>query len=437
MQQQAALNSSIVASGFPARRETRDESFASASILIFCVSLIVLGVVMVFSASTSLDNQQAPENPLSSLPVRQALFSLGSIVVMWITYLTGHRWMRWRGPALLPDAPDDPDGGPRPIRIQPAVVMLAVVVLCLAAALVPGIGAERHGARRWLQVGPAHLGLGFQPSELAKIGLIVFLAAWLAHRPLIIKKFWTGILPAVGLVAGVVGLIVIEDFGTAALLALVGGVMIMAAGARVWHAMLLAVPALAGFGAMILAEPYRLERIVGFRNMWDDPLGKGYHAIQSLVTIASGGLWGRGLGAGWQKLGYLPEAHTDFIFVIICEELGLVGGFAVLCLYLCIIVLGWRVVVAQTDLFAKLLALGITLLFGFQAAINIAVVTASVPTKGISLPLVSAGGSGVLTYAFLLALLASVAATSSRQQAVDAFSVALKTRDRCSGAPAG
>lgn len=419
MQPQAALNSPIIASGFPAPRETREESFAGVSILILCVTLIVLGVVMVFSASASLDNPAVPENLLKSVPMRQALFCLTSVVVMWITYLTGHRWMRWRGPELRPDEPDESADKPKPIRIQPAAVILVVVVLCLVAALVPGIGAERHGARRWLQVGPAHLGLGFQPSELAKIGLIVFLAAWLAQRPLIMKKFARGILPAVGLVAGVVGLIVIEDFGTAALLALVAGVMIMAAGARVWHALLLAVPALVGFGAMILAEPYRLERLVGFRNMWDDPLGKGYHAIQSLVTIASGGLWGRGLGAGWQKLGYLPEAHTDFIFVIICEELGLFGGFTVLGIYLCIIVLGWRVVVAQSDLFAKLLALGITLLFGFQAVINIAVVTASVPTKGISLPLVSAGGSGVLTYAFLLALLASVGATSRQRQAAE------------------
>ncbi len=385
-------------------------------ILLLSTTLILIGVVMVFSASASLDRPLLPNDPSKSTAVRQGLFALLGLIAMWITYGVGYRWMRWRGPALPNELSDGIAVDGKLSHFQPAVLLIGLVILCLMASMIPGIGVERRGARRWLQFGPPQYGLGFQPSELAKIGVTVFLAAWLAHRQAIMKQFWRGIVPPVALVGLMAGLIVIEDLGTAALIVLVSGMMILAAGARLWHAVLLALPGLAAFVAMIFAKPYRIERIVSYRDTWSDPLGTGYHAIQSLVTIASGGWSGRGIGAGLQKYGYLPEAHTDFIFVIICEELGLVGGLTVMALFVCLIILGWRVMVNATDHFGKLLALGVTLMIGFQAAMNIAVVTVTVPTKGISLPLVSAGGSGVVFYAIGLALLASVSRTSARRQ---------------------
>ncbi|HEY3242969.1 MAG TPA: FtsW/RodA/SpoVE family cell cycle protein, partial [Phycisphaerae bacterium] len=211
---------------------------------------------------------------------------------------------------------------------------------------------------------------------------------------------------AIGICAGLVG---IEDFGTAALLAAVGGLMLLAGGARLAHLALLALPGLAAFAYLLIAKPYRLERLTAFRNIWADPRGQGYHAIQSLATIASGGWFGRGLGNGVQKFGYLPEARTDFIFSVICEETGLFGAFVVMLLFAGLVWLGIACVRAAPTALGRLLALGITLLIGLQAAMNVAVVTVAAPTKGIALPLVSAGGSGILFLGAAIGLAASVA----------------------------
>ncbi len=400
--------------------DTKDEAGSATPaslgglILSLATALILLGVVMVFSARGTLDRPLFPEDPFRSIAARQIAFALLALAVMWITYTVGYRFLRWRSPALSGDLLYDMANQGQRTHREPAVLLLVLVLACLVAAFVPGLGDVRHGARRWLQFGPSEYGLGFQPSELAKVGIIVFLAAWLAHRRVLMRQFRHGIIPPVLVLGTIAGLVVIEDLGTAALIVLVGGLMILAAGARLWHAGLLAIPGLAAFAGMIWIEPYRIERILGFRDVWADPLDKGYHAVQSLVAIASGGWWGHGLGAGMQKYGYLPEAHTDFIFAIICEELGLVGGLTIMAMFVWLVVLGWRVMVSAPDSFGKLLALGVTLMVGFQAAMNIAVVTVSVPTKGISLPLVSAGGSGVVFFAVALALLASVSRASAR-----------------------
>ena len=156
-------------------------------------------------------------------------------------------------------------------------------------------------------------------------------------------------------------------------------------------------------------KPYRLRRLTSFLNPDADPQGAGYHQLQSLVTIASGRWWGRGLGAGIQKYGYLPEGRTDFIFAVICEELGVVGGIFVLTLFGILVWQGKRAMQSATTEFGRLLALGVTLMIGFQSAMNIAVVTVSVPTKGIGLPLVSAGGTGVVLFATLIGILANIA----------------------------
>src|SRR5262249_34001897 len=160
-----------------------------------------------------------------------------------------------------------------------------------------------------------------------------------------------------------------------------------AAGASWLQLAICAVPAVVGAAGLVYFEPYRMQRLLGFRDIWDDPLGKGYHPVQSLMTIVSGGWWGLGLGNGVQKYGYLPEAKTDFIFAIICEELGLIGGIAVIGLFMVFVWNGRAAMSRASDDLGRLVTLGATLLIGLQATMNIAVVTVSVPTKGIALPL--------------------------------------------------
>jgi len=363
----------------------------STMICIVALALLSLGVVMVFSASASLTAPSITENVWKNAAVRQAAYSLAALVVLLITSLCSYEVWRFRAGGVF----------------QPGIYLMAVTLAFLTFVLV--FGEERHGARRWLSLGPSSLGLGFQPSEVAKLAEVIFLAGYAAFIGPRIRKFWFGLLPALCVLGLTCGLVGKEDLGTAVLLASVGGCILLAAGARIWHLILLSLPGIAGFIYLIKEEPYRVGRLTSFLDPYADPLGKGYHQIQSLITIASGGWWGRGLGCGIQKYGYLPEGRNDFIFAVICEELGIVGGLAVIALFGMLLWHGRKAVqVASTD-FGRLLALGATLTIGLQAAMNIAVVTVSIPTKGIALPLVSAGGSGVILLGFLVGLLVNVA----------------------------
>jgi len=192
--------------------------------------------------------------------------------------------------------------------------------------------------------------------------------------------------------------------------------MLLLAGARWLHLIATGLLGAAAGAALILLEPYRLRRIIIWLTEEPDPTGGGYQITQSLIAIGSGGWWGRGLGAGVQKYGYLPQDNNDFILAILCEELGVVGGLAVVALFLLLVWRGWRISANAPDSFGRLLAAGITLTICLQAAFNIGVVTNSVPTKGISLPFVSAGGSGVLFLGLAAGLLASVGRSSAGGQ---------------------
>ncbi len=364
----------------------------SAALTISASALLGIGVVMVFSASaTSLTSPPISENPVASPSFRQALFAVFSLVALLVVGLCPYGVWRIRKGAAG----------------QPAVGLMVLSVGLLAAVLV--FGEDHHGAKRWLSLGSALAGLSFQPSEVAKLAVVVFLAAYCAHRRDQMRRFWLGLLPAVLVLVLVVGLVGIEDFGTGVLLMVVGVCMLLAGGARLWQLAMLGLPALGGLGYLLVSQPYRVERILTFLDPYADPQGSGYHPIQSLITIASGGLWGRGLGAGIQKYGYLPEGRSDFIFAVICEELGIIGGTAVIGLFLILLWQGRRAMVMATTELGRLLALGATLVIGCQAAMNIAVVTVSLPTKGIGLPLVSAGGTGVVLMSILTGLLVNVA----------------------------
>ncbi len=371
----------------------REHASSATGIMLVAAALLTIGLVMVASAGARLDHSILRLRFWETSFGRQALFSALGFVALVITSHGIHRWFRWRPGSWF----------------QPAALFFAATAICLVVALLPGIGVARKGAQRWIQVGPSDLGLVFQPSELAKLALVVLLAALLAHAGRRVRSFARGVLPACMLIGLCVGLVGIEDFGTAALLGAVGGAMLLVAGARLWQLAGLALPGIGALVYLILREPYRIERLTTFMNIWEDPRGAGYHPVQSLVTIASGGFTGRGLGAGIQKYGYLPEARTDFIFSVICEESGLIGAGIVILLFLALLAIGWRVVRSAPTVYGRLLAFGVTFMIAMQAAINIAVVTVWAPTKGISLPLVSAGGSGVIFLGLAVGLLASVA----------------------------
>jgi len=250
-----------------------------------------------------------------------------------------------------------------------------------------------NNARRWFGVG----GLGVQPSELAKLAAIVFIADMLERRMQRINELGYGLLP-IGIVVGaLVGLILIEpDFGTAMTLAVIAAVMVFAAGLSytyVLGTLLLALPLVT---TVAMSAGYRRRRLLTFLNPWEDPLGDGFQIIQSLIAVGTGGVTGKGLMGGVQKLFYLPEPHTDFIFSVISEELGLIGATLVVICFCIITWRGLRVTMRAPDRFGAFLALGLTTMIAVQAFMNMSVVLSLMPTKGIPLPLVSFGGSSLL-----------------------------------------
>lgn len=364
----------------------------SCGVAFVTAGLLAVGVVLAGSASATLGGDNFSFEHLVSGVGRHGLFAVAGFGVLLVTARSGYGMFRWR------------DGS----WFQPAAILALLAGACCIAVAIPNVGSVRHGARRWLQLG-GESGIAFQPSEVAKVALVVLLAALIARLGDRIQRFGRGILPLLLIIGAFVGLVGVEDFGTAALLACVGGVMLVVAGARWWHLSLVAIPGLVAMGGLVYARPYRVRRLAAFMDIWQDPQGAGYHAIQSLVTIASGGWTGVGLGSGVGKLGYVPESHSDFVFSMLCEEGGVVGGVLVILLYVALLGCGWRVFREARNDFARMLAFGVTVTVVLQAVINIAVVTVCAPTKGISLPLVSAGGSGILVLCVALGLLASVA----------------------------
>jgi len=288
--------------------------------------------------------------------------------------------------------------------LNPVIWALGFGLLLVILTFLPVMGARINGARRWLRLGP----IMFQPSELVKWTLIIALAWWCAYRRDQIQKYWKGLAPAFAIIGLSCAMIVIEDLGTAGLMAVASMAVLLAGGARAWKLATVIPPAACALVAAIAHSPYRMARLMTFLHPYDDPEGMGYQAIQSLLAISSGGISGRGLGYGIQKHGYLPADTSDFIFANICSELGLTGAAVVIGLYLLIVFYGLKIVSDSRDTFGRLLGLGVIFVVALQAAINIAVVTVLVPTKGIALPLLSAGGTGWIMTAWALGLVASL-----------------------------
>ncbi len=291
---------------------------------------------------------------------------------------------------------------------NPLSVIVLGALLLAALTLVPGMGKSVNGASRWLYLGPRSWGLSFQPSELVKWVMVLAMAWWCARRRGLMHRFRYGLVPPMILLAAACLIVVVEDLGTAALIGLVAACMLIAGGARLKHLAWVVPVGLVGLTAAMLHSPYRIKRLTAFLDPWADQAGSGYHPIQSMLAVSQGGLTGRGLGNGIQKFGYLPEDTTDFIFAVICEELGIMGAAVVVSLFLVILWVGLGIVRDCKDTFGRLVGLGVLLTVGLQAAINIAVVVAVVPTKGIALPLVSSGGTGWIMTAFALGLVAAL-----------------------------
>ncbi len=367
----------------------QDTRLQSDILLIKGISILLMGigVVMIYSAQGRIGRNESVSGFWNTPAGKQVIFAFIGIILMQMTSYINidklkfkEHLLKWLG-----------------------LWIMAGAILILLCVYIPGIGLEVNNARRWIKIGT----ISFQPSEIVKFATIIFLCGLLSNENFNIRNFFTGLIPIIivlGIICGIIGK---EDLGTSALIALVGALLLIASGAKIWHLFIPAMPAIAGFCYMIIKKPYRLKRITTFLNIWEDPQGSGYHAIQSLISIADGSWLGTGLGLGVQKYGYLPEDTTDFIFSVICEEFGMIGGIFIIALFICIIVLCWRIYRSIEDKFSRLLIFGLTSIIGFQAAMNIAVATVSVPTKGIALPFISAGGSGLICFSIAIGLISS------------------------------
>ncbi len=361
-----------------------------AAVLYLVGALMTLGVVMVYSASASPDGPPLDWDTWWRSPLRQCLFAAMGFAVMLIASQIPHRVLAWERRA---------DGA----FLLTLVMLNAAALLALQA---PGLSVSGGGARRALPTGL--MGLTFQPAEVAKVLLIIWIAALYTRPGVSPQSLLRTFIPAIASAGLLIGLTGLEDFGTAALMGVVLMSMMICAGARWSHLLGLALLGLAAGAALVFDKQYRLERIRTFFSEAPDPSAGGYQVLQSLIAIGSGGWQGAGLGQGVQKYDYLPQADNDFIFAIVCEELGVIGGLGVIALFLGLLWRGGRIAACASDTFGRLLAIGITLLICVQAAFNLAVVTNSIPTKGISLPFVSAGGSGVLFLGLAAGVLASI-----------------------------
>jgi cell division protein FtsW len=299
--------------------------------------------------------------------------------------------------------------------VSPLLMLVAIVTL--AAVLVPGLGLERNGAQRWLALGPLP---PVQPSEFAKLALIIYVSAWLSGKNTIVRSFSLGFVPFVTMVGIVAGLVLLEpDTGTAAVMVLTTVTLFFIAGASITH-----MAALMGIGGvaatfLILTAGYRLDRLIAFVRAEDDPTGIGFQTIQSLIALGSGGIGGLGLGASRQKFFYIPSSHTDGVFAVVGEELGFIGAVGVLMLFALLVYRGFRVMLRARDDFGALLATGIICWIAYQALINVGGVSRAIPLTGIPLPFLSYGGSSLAALLAAVGILLSISRYANGPPAVE------------------
>ncbi|MDQ6709621.1 MAG: putative lipid II flippase FtsW [Candidatus Dormibacteraeota bacterium] len=351
------------------------------SLILAVATLSAFGLVMVFSAS-EVQGWLWFHNAAYYFERQLVWLGLGLVLLWFGAHLDYHRLRPLAGP------------------------LGALTMVLLVLVLLPHFGREAYGARRWLQFGP----LSMQPAELAKATVIVFMAVWLERHRDRLTSLERGVVPFLALLGLVVAMIILErDLGTTMIVAAILLAQFLVAGGKKRHLLLLLlIVGLAGF-VFIRMEPYRLHRIMAFLNPWSDPLNTGFQSIQSVLALGSGGIFGLGLGQSIQKYQWLPFAHTDFIFAIVGEETGLIGTTGVLALFGLFAYRGYRIALKAPDALGSLLACGVTTWVAFEALINIAAVTVTLPTTGIPLPFISYGGSSLAITLLAVGILMNVA----------------------------
>ena len=354
----------------PALRRARSLFFGSAGIL------MALGIVMIFSASAIYAYDRMGDS---------AYFLKRHLVYVIMGSVLGVTAFR----ADLVK-----------LRRHSKRILIAMLVL-MVLVLIPHVGSSTGGARRWFKL----FGFSFQPSEFLKIALIVYLADFLDRKKETLSDLRYTVLPGLAMVGVCSGLVFLQpDLGTAVTLALVALLLFFAAGFRLRHLAYTVLAALPVLCYAMLAKPYRRKRILAFFHPWDDPRGVGFQIVQSFLALGSGGLFGVGLGRSQQKLFFLPESHTDFIFSIIGEELGFLGTSSVLILFAIFLFAGMVIVFRGRNYYSQLVCLGLVGLIGIEVVINIGVSIGALPTKGLSLPFISYGGSALMANMIALGL---------------------------------
>lgn len=392
-------------------------------VFLAALSLLCVGVVMVNSATmhvTAVAGDGVGASQASSLSVvaKSILYSRATVyLVLAIGAMATAAWfapVRWMERLAARATERNP-------RLGFSVAAIGGLVLLVLQVLpfVPGLGRSINGSNRWVHVPMPGVGMvSIQPSELAKWGLVVLLAWYASLRWEAMGSFRRGLIPGLAIAGAVSAAVVKEDLGTGVLIASVACVVLVAGGARVWQFLAFVPLAAVGLVAAIVMNPYRLERLQTFLDPYVDPKGAGYHMIQSMLAVSGGDGPGRGLGHGLQKFGYLPEDHNDFLFAIVCEELGVFGAMLVASLFIGLLWAGLAIIRKQESALLKLIGLGIVSTVGLQALINQAVVTGLGPTKGIALPLVSSGGTGWILTAASLGCLVAMDRAAERRLAI-------------------
>ncbi len=359
------------------------ENVTGQGLILTTLALMAVGVVMVFSITGGRSGASAWYERTS---VRQAIFAAAAMAMLCLLWRMDYRRL----------------------AVVPAAVIFVLAMGAATAVFIPGVGRGVGGDLRWIPLGP----VGFQPSEVLKIALLIILAAFLGNEGVQVRSFTRTFVPAVALIGISVGLVVTEDFGTAGIIGVTAVVVLLVGGVR-WYYLAGLVPFGAGaFYRFVVCVPHRWARIEAMLNPADPANPATYQPGQALIAVGSGAE-PAGLGAGLAKHGYLPEGQTDFIFANICEELGMLGAILVIGLLLLWLFLACRTAIRASDRFGALLAGGLGFLIAFQAALHIAINIPPAPPTGVSLPFVSAGGSSLLLMSAATALIVSV---SSRKK---------------------
>ena len=306
-------------------------------------------------------------------------------------------------------------------RLSPWLLFLAVALLILV--MIPGIGREVNGAQRWLPLGVITL----QPSEFAKLAVLLYAAGYLVRQEEAVRHHWSGLAKLIAILSVVAALLLLEpDFGATVIIVGVVVGMTFLAGAKLVYVLAMLAAAAMALAFLVLSAPYRMKRLTAYQDPWADPFGSGFQLVQSLIAFGQGEWWGVGLGNSVQKLFYLPEAHTDFVFSIWSEETGLIGATAMIALFVMLIArvlnIGWRVA-AQHRLFEAYVCFGAALMFAGQAFVNMGASSGLLPTKGLTLPFVSYGGNSLIVNCMLLGMVLRTAGSleSARPESPSAF----------------